>query len=102
MSQSQRISWIDVCRGIGIILVIYAHGLGTDRYRYVFYAFHMPLFFFLSGVVYNRSKHTELFPYVKKTIKNTLWPFFLFAFISYLLWILFPEYPIPHIMKIKQ
>lgn len=102
MSQINRVTWIDVCRGIGIIIVIYTHALGADRYRYFFYSFHMPLFFFLSGLVYNRSKHTKFFLFIRKTVKDTLLPFFIFALVSYILWLLFPRYPLPTDMIVKQ
>jgi fucose 4-O-acetylase-like acetyltransferase len=55
--------WLDYAKAIGIILVVYGHvahgvfaaGLNIDRVTFeivesVIYSFHMPLFFFLSGV----------------------------------------------------
>jgi acyltransferase len=59
---SQRKADIDVTRGIGILLVVYAHVLelffqynsfhanAFEQWRYI-YAFHMPLFYFVSGSV---------------------------------------------------
>lgn len=82
----QRISWIDVARGIGIILVIYAHELSADSYRYLLYAFHMPLFFFLSGIVFHVKKDESFLTLVKKSTKSILFPYFLFAILSYGLW----------------
>ncbi|MCI7040909.1 MAG: acyltransferase family protein [Lachnospiraceae bacterium] len=43
-----RINWIDVVRGIGILLVILGH-CQNPLFYLIFYAFHMPLFFFISG-----------------------------------------------------
>ncbi|MGA8171566.1 MAG: acyltransferase family protein [Methylocystis sp.] len=69
LRQSRDIS-IDYSRGIGIILVILAHGLemsfnsqsdnhvSSDAFyawRSI-YSFHMPLFYFLSGVVVDKTK----------------------------------------------
>lgn len=58
-----RVSWIDYAKGIGIILVVYGHvlrginsaqmGLSKDFFDIsdkIVYGFHMPLFFFLSGL----------------------------------------------------
>lgn len=57
--KSSRIEWIDVAKGIGICMVIFAHfipyhtsSIITESVYYVFYMIHMPLFFFLSGYVY--------------------------------------------------
>lgn len=89
----ERISWIDVARGIGIILVIYGHTLGSSGHRYLIYSFHMPLFFFLSGLVF-RSRSGETYKQsLMKDIKRIMIPYFIFAFASLFLWfiILPPE-----------
>src|SRR3989344_1271763 len=97
---SERLHWVDVCKGIGILLVIYGHGLSGDSFRYIIYAFHMPLFFFLSGVIFHHKKHEQFLPYLKKDIKGILLPYFLFAFISLGIWFLnrTPEYQTLHVL----
>lgn len=48
----QRNSQIDVARGIGILLVVFGHcfySLSVPLNKFVL-SFHMPLFFFLSGL----------------------------------------------------
>jgi fucose 4-O-acetylase-like acetyltransferase len=63
-----RVVWLDYAKGIGIVLVVFGHvisGLrvpqvGPDLYTYDFfraliYTFHMPLFFFVSGMLFVRS-----------------------------------------------
>ncbi len=64
----QRIVWVDYAKAIGIILVVYGHvarglyhaGIGIPTHLYsivdtVIYSFHMPLFFFLSGLFFYSS-----------------------------------------------
>jgi fucose 4-O-acetylase-like acetyltransferase len=55
MSENKRIEWIDVLRGIAIFLVVWGHisYIGSDEpmIHSVIYSFHMPLFFFISGLV---------------------------------------------------
>ena len=80
-----RINWIDVARGIGIILVIQGHALGADSYRHFIYAFHMPLFFFLSGLVFNYKKYSLSVTF-KKSVKGILVPYVLFAILFYVIW----------------
>ena len=46
-----RLSFIDIAKGIGIILVILGHSLAYGCQNALFsmiYAFHMPVFFFFS------------------------------------------------------
>lgn len=60
--QGGRILWLDVARALGIALVVYGHvGRGLmeagilqapvwDQVDFAIYTFHMPLFFYLSGL----------------------------------------------------
>lgn len=55
--KSNRLEWIDFAKGIGIYLLVLGHMpslpvLFTDW----IYSFHMPLFFFLSGYVFNNKR----------------------------------------------
>lgn len=52
MKENQRIEWIDMAKGYGIIFVLIGHCDMPILTDYI-YAFHIPLFFFLSGYVYN-------------------------------------------------
>ncbi len=68
-----RISWIDMAKGYGTILVILAH-IGTGTGRLWIYTFHMPLFFFLSGYVF--STKYEFREFVGKKVKTIIVPYF--------------------------
>ena len=65
---SGRDEWVDYAKAIGILLVVYGHvarglsngGIPLDTALYLrvdslLYSFHMPLFFFLSGLYFLRS-----------------------------------------------
>lgn len=73
MSDSRRIGWIDTLRGIGIFYVTFAHLFPWLPIEKHIYSFHMFLFFFLSGYLYNKPKSIKLF--VCKKAKNLLIPF---------------------------
>ncbi len=46
-----RIEWVDIAKGIGIILVIIGHvNTFNSSVKEWIYSFHMPLFFILAGV----------------------------------------------------
>ena len=51
----KRIPWIDIGKGIGIILVIAGHTFTEGQFYVWLNSFHMPLFFLLSGFLYYYS-----------------------------------------------
>lgn len=48
-TQMTRIKHIDIAKGLGIILVVWGHSQ-IELGHYIIYMFHMPLFFYLSGI----------------------------------------------------
>ncbi|MFM0243289.1 acyltransferase family protein [Paraburkholderia phytofirmans] len=81
---------IDVLRGIGIIFVVAGHaGSGTGIPVFTPYSFHMPLFFFLSGIFFRESEPERFGASALKGARSLLLPttlcFIAYAFISYLL-----------------
>lgn len=80
-NKEQRIEYIDFCRFIGIFLMVLCHAGMHNEATTVIYAFHMPLFFFLSGYLYDRNKTISFFPYIKKKAYSILVPYILCALI---------------------
>lgn len=85
MTKDNRIEWIDTAKGIGLLLVIFGH-LHVPYVASWIYFFHMPLFFFLSGVVYSGGKYT-FYQYIIKRIKSLIIPYFTFACIIWLFYV---------------
>ena len=85
----KRIEWVDVFKGIGIILVVIGHT--TSPIGAYIYLFHMAAFFFISGYTTSLEKDS-LKDYFLKKVKTLLIPFFtiniLFIFIRVLLHLL--------------
>jgi fucose 4-O-acetylase-like acetyltransferase len=79
--KKERINWIDIVKGFGIILVIYAHNFPYLE-NYI-YSFHMPLFFFLSGLFHPNKLTIKI---VKKRIQQILVPYFIWSFLLFLFW----------------
>ena len=70
---NNRISWIDMAKGYGIIMVIAGHlHLPSTITNYI-YSFHIPLFFFLSGYLFNTKKSFKDF--VAAKIKRLIIPY---------------------------
>ena len=53
----KRLEWIDLAKGIGIILMVIGHmpSIPSAVHNWIF-SFHMPLFFFLSGYMFKKKK----------------------------------------------
>ena len=49
---NQRINWIDMAKGYGIIAVFIGHMVQNSALGLFVYSFHLPLFFFLSGYLF--------------------------------------------------
>lgn len=79
----KRIEWLDVAKGLGIICVVYGHTIFKDElWRIWIYSFHMPLFFFLSGITYNEEKYINDRKFLASKIKSILIPYFIFCIIA--------------------
>lgn len=78
-----RIEWIDIAKGIGIILVILGHlSQHGQTVRILIYSFHMPLFFFVSGYLY-KEKNLKL--QINHGIKKLIIPAYCFVVFDMLL-----------------
>lgn len=69
----KRIEWVDIARGIGIILVILGH-IGIGKVGKFIYSFHIPLFFFLSGFCFS-GNNIDIKSFFKKKIKKLIIPY---------------------------
>ena len=84
---SSRIEWIDIAKGIGIVLVTFGHLRNGDGYGVwlpalnltieIIYLFHMPLFFFLGGLTF--SAHVGFKDFLIKKARTLLIPYYFFS-----------------------
>ena len=70
-NDSERIDYLDVAKGIGIFLVVWAHARGA--FSGYIYQFHMPLFFLISGYLYHDNHPVKIF--IVRKIKSLYIPF---------------------------
>lgn len=95
----QRIEWIDLAKGISIILVVYGH-CGLNSVPFIgkwFCAFRMPFFFFVSGLLFNVTKYPTVASFIKRRWKTLYRPYFIFSSILLLIFAIddhqdFPRY----------
>ena len=83
----KRISYIDMAKGIGIILVVLGHSIfPSENLTTWIYSFHMPLFFILSGMLLSHTHATEqaLTSFIRKKAQAIFIPYFAFSVLTIL------------------
>lgn len=84
--EKKRDATIDIAKGIGIYLVCLGHTTSNEILLKWLYSFHMPLFFFLSGIFHSQTE--KYFEFFKKKIKSLLVPYLFFATTLFLFFLL--------------
>jgi acyltransferase len=85
-----RHDWVNAMRSIGIVMVVLGHTLGINESveRYI-YSYHMPLFFFISGLVLTPARLSQ--DWINTVCHyghRLLLPYLLFSILTYLPWVL--------------
>lgn len=74
-----RIEYVDVAKGIGAFLVILGHVTENGLFQAIIYAFHMPLFFVLSGITFRLKDGESILKFLNNKFKNILIPYLIFS-----------------------
>lgn len=105
--RERNLAWINLARGIVIIMVVYRHsfegirnsGIDLSSYRYLevlnnmMYTFRMPLFFVISGILMNLTlKKSGLGDYITKRAQYILYPYLVWTVIQVSLQLLLPQF----------
>ena len=98
-----RVQWVNAAKGVGIILVVFGHvgrgvidhdaaraGIAASAaaiHQYAcadnaMYAFHMALFFFLSGLFVERGAQKSTVTFFGQKLQTIVYPYFLWAIIQ--------------------
>lgn len=80
----KRNGYIDLFRSMGIILMVMDHIYFGKVFSYFIHAFHMPMFFFISGYFFHGDEKISNF--VKNKAKRLLIPYFAFGIFHYIIW----------------
>lgn len=95
LARVSRLNWVDTAKGLGIILVVVGHALrgliqsnimeSTQTTRFVdawIYAFHIPLFFFLSGLFLLKSTTRPWLEFAWDKIRVLAYPYFVWSTVT--------------------
>ncbi len=86
MELKERDKSIDIAKGIGIFLMVMGHTTSNKIALQWIYSFHIPLFFFLSGIFHSQGKNYKEF--FGKKVKTLLVPYFFFSIILFLFFLI--------------
>lgn len=96
----ERYKELDLMKGIGIILVYLGHNFNLQGLEWnnlflylhrITYSFHMPLFFFISGLLSNTNTEISLEKFYKGKIKRLLVPYLFINLVDFFPRTLFPK-----------
>ena len=96
----ERYKELDLMKGIGILLVYLGHSFNFPNFKWTkilfflgstIYSFHMPLFFFISGLLSNTNKEINLNKFYKGKLKRLLVPYFFINLVDFFPRTLFPQ-----------
>lgn len=86
----KRIEYIDIAKGLGIILVVIGHCINGKTFPGTWISsFHMPLFFILSGMCFNASSYSSIIPFLHRRVNTLFLPLLFFSILMIILKSLF-------------
>lgn len=88
MTDKKRIAYLDIARGIGMILVVMGHVEYIDvTVRQFISAFHMPLFFVISGILIweKQEEKRSLAELTKRKLRSIMLPYIIFSLLSFVI-----------------
>ena len=87
---------IDVAKGFTLFLVVFGHVLESHGtlFNWIF-TFHMPAFFFLSGMTFRPEKYQGYGHFLKEKWKKRILPYFIITLIGFCICMIRPSYRLP-------
>lgn len=94
--QEKRIEWLDIARGMGIILVVLGHAVSgpvrsvshvSNIIYNIIYFFHIPLLVFLSGYSYGISQKRYIkkgYAVIKAKFRQLIFPYISYSFFVFI------------------
>lgn len=84
IKEKDRIWYIDEIKGIGILLVVLGHMGVSHEWCTFITTFHIPLFFFIGGYLFNIDHYRSTGIFLIRKTKRIIVPYLLFSLISLL------------------
>ena len=69
-----------------MLTIIWGHVCLGGLSNYIVHSFHIPLFFFLSGLVFSPKRYDNFGAFLKKRLKGLLVPYVMFSVLTWMVW----------------
>ena len=89
---TSRFDYMDIAKGFGIMAVVWAHIMLVGWTHEICYAFHMPLFFLISGMLFRKDKYQSFGAFFKKRVKRLFVPYIIYSVVTWAIWAAFRLY----------
>lgn len=73
MVGKKRIEWVDIAKGIAILLMVIGHEVPSGLLYVFIFSFHMPLFFIISGYTSRKTKTWKVIIQKSKKMFKRIW-----------------------------
>jgi fucose 4-O-acetylase-like acetyltransferase len=84
----KRVGYVDIFRGIGILCMIIGHVGFWGKFSTFVHAFHMPMFFFVTGYFWKDVKAAE---FLGRKIRTLLVPYLFWTMLHFIIWLFIRE-----------
>lgn len=72
-----------------MLLIVWGHIRLGDWSNAFVYAFHIPLFFFLSGMVFSNKRYPDFKSFLLKRVNSLIKPYIVFSVLTWIVWAAF-------------
>lgn len=86
--KKDRFDYIDIAKAVGMLTIMWGHIAIGKSVTFV-YSFHIPLFFFLSGMVFIKDKYKDFGSFVMRRVQTLIIPYIIYSFITWAVWAAF-------------
>ena len=83
---------IDILRGIAIFLVVFGHISHIGWTKTYIWGFHIPIFFFISGMLFNENKYNSITNFIKSKFRTLIIPYGIFYLTTFVYWLVIERY----------
>ena len=87
-TKNSRLVFIDLAKGATMLTILWGHVMLTGNSNLIVYAFHIPAFFFLAGMVYRGEKYPSVLSLIKRRFFTLLVPYGFYSVVTWLWWLL--------------
>lgn len=85
--QNKRVAYLDMLKCLGMFIVVQGHiHPSYGWFSLPLHSFVIPLYFFLSGVTFRRSKFPTFGQFAKHRAKTLLLPYVMFSVLTWIIW----------------